>query len=133
MILERKSRKSFQNHFKINSKSLGNHRRRQTKNDNIWPKPMVLGPEPWVCARCGHVWCKPPPKQPKMTPSGPNPGSGPENLGLGQMWSFWVFWFRNHSTPRTKVISEHLLGNSFRKNPKSLRNHSFPRSGMILE
>ena len=21
---------------------------------------MVLGPEPWVWARCGHVWCNPP-------------------------------------------------------------------------
>ena len=25
-----------------------------------------------------------------MTTSGPNPGSGPENLGLGQMWSLLV-------------------------------------------
>ena len=25
-----------------------------TKRDHIWPKPMVLGPEPWVWARCGN-------------------------------------------------------------------------------
>ena len=65
---------------------------RQTKNDHIWPKPMVLGSEPWFWARCGHVWCKPFQKQPKMTSSGPDLGSGPENLGLGQMWPSWAFW-----------------------------------------
>ena len=27
-----------------------------TKSGHIWPKPMVLGPEPWVWARCGHFW-----------------------------------------------------------------------------
>ena len=55
--------------------------RGQTTNDHIWPHPWFW-PEPW---------CNPLPKQPKITSSGPNPGSGPENLGLGQMWSFWVF------------------------------------------
>ena len=33
-----------------------------------------------------------PPKTPKMTTSGPNPGSGAQNLGLGQMRSFLVVW-----------------------------------------
>ena len=59
---------------------------------------QVLGPKTWVWARCGLCWLfwmafarkhslfKPLPKQSNMTTSGPNPGSGPENLGLGQMW-----------------------------------------------
>ena len=34
--------------------------------------------------------CKRPPKQPTKTTSGPNPGFQAQNLGLGQMWSFWV-------------------------------------------
>ena len=31
-----------------------------TKRDHIWPKPIVLGPEPGVWARCGHFSLTPP-------------------------------------------------------------------------
>ena len=51
-----------------------------------------------------------PPKTPKMTTSGPNPGSRAQSLGLGQMRSFstsgpnpW-FWAQNHGFGPDVVI-----------------------------
>ena len=73
-----------------------------TKKDNHICQTQVFGPRTWVWARCGHFWlfwerfkpevfsCKRAPKQPTKTTSGPNPGFRAQNLGLGQMWSFWV-------------------------------------------
>ena len=85
---------------------------KQPKQTTTSAKPKFSGPEPgfgldvvsqtWVWARCGHFWlfwerlkpkvcsCKRPPKQPTKTTSGPNPRFRAQNLGLGQMWSFWV-------------------------------------------
>ena len=89
------------------SKTVGNLKvnvnpSKTTNKDHHICQTQVFGPRTWVWARCGHCWlfwerfepkvfsCKRAPKQPTKTTSGPNPGFRAQNLGLGQMWSFWV-------------------------------------------
>ena len=46
---------------------------------HIWPKPMVLGPEPRVWARCGHFWVLKERFAPQLAQTH---GSGPKTIGL---------------------------------------------------
>ena len=48
-----------------------------------------LGPRTWVWTKSCNFWFFSEGFTPKVITSGPNPGSRPENLGLGPMRSFW--------------------------------------------
>ena len=50
----------------------------RAQNRGFGPDVVTFGVDPSKTTKNDLIW--------------PNPGSGPENLGLGQMWSFWVFW-----------------------------------------
>ena len=67
-----------------------------------------------------------------MTTSGPNPGSGPENLGLGQMWSLLVVWrvFILNVATSTMGLGQmsKLLVQAFSKQPKTTTSGPNPGS-----